>query len=283
MLHVFLSPHIDDVVGSCGGTIARLVYERDEVLVVTCYTYAPNLNSISKKFHKFADYKIRKREDQIALNKLSADYKWLDIEERAYREPILKKTNDVFKIDLSKGLKQFINISYLHEKLDEIFEKNPKTMIYAPLGVGNHFDHVEVFLASLIYMVDNALYDNFLFYLDMYGMASTKIRNKHYLGEKIIPRGKKPEYSSFRAFMITNVINLQISGNSIEQLLSSKYLDIEWEIVTSSIKGYEKLKISALESYESQVEIFGKRTLTKLFRRLHKNWDSSEIFLKAKI
>ncbi len=284
MSHVFLGAHLDDAVVSCGGTIAKLVYEREDILAITVYTRRPDIKSLPRKFHKFADYDLRKKEDQIALDKLSADYKWLDIEERAYRTPLLKRPTDVFKINLSEGLNQFINIAEIQSELDKIFVKNPKAKIYAPLGVGNHFDHVEVFLASLMYMVDNSLFDNFLFYLDSYGMFSTKMRKKHYLGKKIISLGtKKPENSSFRWFMITTVMNSIISGNAIEKLLPSKYLDIEWELKTNSIKGYEKLKLSALECYESQVKLFGIKTLKKFFSRHHKNWDSSELFMKARV
>jgi len=284
MQHIFLAPHLDDAVASCGGTIAKLVYERENVLVITVYTRQPDLKSLSKKFHKYAIYDQRKKEDQKALDKLSADYKWLDIEERAYRTPLIKKPTDVFKINLSEGLKQFLNISEIQVELEKIFEKNPKSKIYAPLGIGNHFDHVEVFLASLMYMVDNALFDSFMFYVDFYGITSTKIRKMHYLGNKIITRGnKKPEKSSIRLYMITSVLSSMISGHSIEKILSSKYLDIEWELKTNSIKGYEKLKLSALECYESQVKLFGTRTLEKFFSRHHRNWDSSELFLHAKV
>jgi LmbE family N-acetylglucosaminyl deacetylase len=283
MQHIFLSPHLDDAVASCGGTIAKLVYEREDVLVVTVYTRQPDLKSLSKKFQKFAIYDQRKKEDQKALDKLSADYKWLDIDERAYRTPLIKKPTDVFKINLSEGLKQFFNIFEIQAELEKIFEKNPKSKIYAPLGIGNHFDHVEVFLASLMYMVDNALFDNFLFYVDFYGITSTKIRNKHYLGSKILPRGtKKPEKTNLKWYIITSVVNLKISGQSIEKILPSKYLDIDWELKTYSIKGYEKLKLSALECYDSQVKLFGKKTLEKFFRRHHSNWESSELFLKGK-
>ncbi|NPD87753.1 MAG: PIG-L family deacetylase [Asgard group archaeon] len=283
MQHIFLSPHLDDAVASCGGTIAKLVYEREEVLIITVYTKELDLESIPKNFHKFAIYDQRKREDKKALDKLSADYKWMDIEERAYRTPLIKKPTDVFKINLSEGIKQFLNIAEIQEELERIFEENPKSCIYAPLGIGNHFDHVEVFLASLMFMVDNALFDNFLFYIDFYGMASTKIRRKHYLGNKLMTLGtKKPEKSSIKWFMITSVVNSMISGQKIEKLLSSKYLDIDWGLKINSIKGYEKLKFLALECYESQVKLFGTKALEKFFRRHHKNWDSSELFLKVK-
>ena len=283
MQHIFLSPHLDDAVASCGGTIAKLIYEREDVEVITLYTRELDLKTVPKKFHKFAIYEQRKKEDKEALDKLSAGLKWLDLEERAYRTPRLKRPTDVFKIDLSLGLKQFINISEIQAEIDKIFEKNPKTKIYSPLGVGNHFDHVEVFLASLMYMVDNAIFDNFFFYLDSYGMFSTKMRKKHYLGKKFLTLGtKKPEKSSIKWFIITSVMNTMISGNEIEKLLPSKYLDIEWDLKANSIKGYERLKLSSLECYESQVKLFGIRTLEKFFRRHHNNWDSSELFLKPK-
>jgi LmbE family N-acetylglucosaminyl deacetylase len=283
MQHIFLSPHLDDAVFSCGGTIAKLVYEREDVLVISIYTEEFDLKTIPKKFHKFAIYDQRKKEDKEALDKLSANFKWLDIEERAYRTPLIKRPTDVFKIDLSKGFKQFLYIADIQSELEKIFEKNPRTQVYAPLGVGNHFDHVEVFLASLMYMVDNALFDNFHFYLDSYGILSSKMRKKHYLGRKIISRGtKKPENSSFRIFMMTRVIHSIISGNSIEQLLPSKYLDLEWEIQTNSIKGYEKTKFISLMKYESQMKLLGEKTLEKFFRRHYENWDNSEIFLKVK-
>lgn len=283
MQHVFVGAHLDDVVCSCGGTIAKLVYNREDVLVITVYTREPNLDTLPKKFHKFANYDLRKKEDKAALDKLSADYKWMDIEERAYRTPILKRPTDVFKIDLSKGLKQFLNIKELQNEIDGIFEKVPNAKIYVPLGIGNHFDHVELFLTSLMYMVDNALFDNFLFYLDSYGMFSTRMRKKHYLGKLIISRGKSPDTSSLRWFMMTTVINSMISGNKIETLLPSKYLDLEWEIVTNSIKGYEKLKRSSLDCYQSQVKLFGKKALDKFFRRFYQNWDNSEIYMHSKI
>ncbi|MHA1346665.1 MAG: PIG-L deacetylase family protein [Candidatus Heimdallarchaeaceae archaeon] len=284
MKHIFLSPHLDDAVVSCGGTIAKLVYQREDVLVLSIYTKNPDIRKVPKRFHKFAIYDQRKMEDQKALNRLSVDYKWLDLEERAYRSPLLKKPTDIFKINLSEGLKQFSNIPKIHAEFDKLIEKYPKAKFYAPLAIGNHFDHVEVFIASLMYMVDYAIFEKFQFYVDFYGMISTRIRNKHYLGKKLITLGtKKPETSSFKLFMISTIMNSMIAGHSIESLLPSKYLDIEWDLKTNSITGYEKLKLSAVENYESQMKLFGQRTIRRFFRRYHNNWDNSELFLQAKM
>ena len=78
------------------------------------------------------------------------------------------------------------------------------------------------------------------------------------------------------------VINSMISGNRIEQILPSKYLDLEWELKTETIKGYEKTKFSAFLCYESQIKLFGIKALEKFFNLHYKNWDSSELFLKVK-
>ncbi len=283
MQHIFLSPHLDDAVVSCGGTIAKHVYQREDVLVVSVFTKNPDIKKIPKKLHKFAIYDQRKKEDQKALNRLSVDYKWLDIEERAYRDPLLRKPTDIFKINLSKGLEQFSNITKIQAEIDKLIEKYPKVKFYAPLAIGNHYDHVEVFLASLKYMIDYAIFDKFLFYVDFYGMISTKIRRKHYLGNRLVTIGtKKPERSSFKLFIITSIMNSMISGGTIEKLLPAKYLDIDWELKTNSIKGYENLKIEALECYESQVKLFGKQVLKKFFNNYHSHWNNSELFLQAK-
>ena len=283
MKHIFLSPHLDDAVGSCGGLIAKLIYQREKVLVLSIYTKNPDLRKIPKKYHKFANYDERKEEDKKAMNKLSADFKWLDLTERTYRVPIPKRLTEVFKIDLSADLAQFPNIAKIQDEISKAIDESPNSIVYAPLGIGNHFDHVEVFLAALMYMVDYALYDNFRFYVDFYGMVNTKIRKKHYLGKKIIRKGlKKPEKSSLKFLMITTIMNSMISGSSIEKLLETKYKSLSWELEPISIHGYEKLKFSALECYESQIKLFGIKHARKAIETFHRNWDNSELYLKAK-
>ncbi len=50
MRHFFLSPHLDYAVASCGGLIAKLVYQRDEVSVISIYTKNPDLTMLSEKY-----------------------------------------------------------------------------------------------------------------------------------------------------------------------------------------------------------------------------------------
>ncbi|MHA1303522.1 MAG: PIG-L deacetylase family protein [Candidatus Heimdallarchaeaceae archaeon] len=52
MDHIFLSPHLDDAVASCGGLIAKLVEQGNKVIVATFFTKSPDLSKIPSKFHK---------------------------------------------------------------------------------------------------------------------------------------------------------------------------------------------------------------------------------------
>ncbi|MHA1400866.1 MAG: hypothetical protein ACTSQE_11020 [Candidatus Heimdallarchaeaceae archaeon] len=148
----------------------------------------------------------------------------------------------------------------------------PNSKIYVPLGIGNHFDHIEVFLSSLMYMVDNALHNQSVFYEDFYGMISTKIRNKHYIIKSYGKRKmKKPERSSFKFFIITNVMSTMISEPSIETFLEPKYKNLVWKCVPEQIKDYEEQKIKAINFYESQVKLFGIKHLKRALEVYHRN------------
>ena len=47
------------------------------------------------------------------------------------------------------------------------------------------------------------------------------------------------------------------------------------------IKGYENIKLTALDCYESQVELFGKKQVKKLILQYHKNWSDSLVYFTA--
>ncbi|MHA1667881.1 MAG: PIG-L deacetylase family protein [Candidatus Heimdallarchaeaceae archaeon] len=283
MWHIFLSPHFDDVVASCGGLIAKLIYEQEEVLVYTIFTHSPNIFFLPKRLHKFTNYQTRVEEDQNALSKLGVDSRHMGLLENAFHPPFFKRPTDVFRLKLKKGLEQFPNLERIWEELENITEEFPKSQIYVPLGIGNHFDHIEVFLAALMYMVDHQDYERFLFYIDFYGMISTKIRKKHYLGLKIIKKGfQKPEKTSLRFFFFSFFLSLIIKGANINKLLDEKYTNLHWSLKQENITGYEKLKLLALEEYKSQVKLFGENALKKALNTFHTNWDHSELYFQAK-
>jgi GlcNAc-PI de-N-acetylase len=88
MIHVFLSPHFDDAVGSCGGTINRLSRAGEDVVVHTIFagTPSPPYSALAGRLH--AEWRsgdspvaVRRAEDARACRVLGcrAEYSdWLD-------------------------------------------------------------------------------------------------------------------------------------------------------------------------------------------------------------
>ncbi|HEX9130796.1 MAG TPA: PIG-L family deacetylase [Ktedonobacteraceae bacterium] len=151
--HIFLSPHFDDVVYSCGGTLGVEVSTGLQPLVITVFAGVPSptleLSPFAAEVHRDMGFRhnaqiavnTRRDEDARALDYLKADYLWLDYLDAIYRGTPASYTDknqlmggDVHFGDLwiDKELAQ--NLVALHDRL-------PDTVWYAPLGIGLHVDH----------------------------------------------------------------------------------------------------------------------------------------------
>ena len=177
-----LSPHLDDGVISAGGMIARAVSEGKKVQVVTFATKEPELEKLPKKFRRFADYKKRKEEDRQALGSLGASRQWLDFSERIFTKPPLHSLQAVFHTPKGSGTDDFVDLLAKKMQIEALAKDNPHAEIMSPLGIGNHFDHVELFLASIMAMTESGLFDRFSFYEDGYAVM-TRARKKHFLAK----------------------------------------------------------------------------------------------------
>lgn len=149
--HIFLSPHFDDVVYSCGGTLGVQVSAGLRPLVITVFAGAPaapvELSPFAANIHRRMGFRqnvqevvaARRREDAEALDYLRADYLWLDYPDAIYRgnPPYYTSTvtgGEVHPGDLEIDRDLAQNLVALHERL-------PDTVWYAPLGIGRHVDH----------------------------------------------------------------------------------------------------------------------------------------------
>jgi LmbE family N-acetylglucosaminyl deacetylase len=151
--HIFLSPHLDDAVYSCGGTIGVQVSTGLHPLVITVFAGVPSPNLELSPFateiqrdmgfrqNAQAVMNTRREEDAHALEYLNVDYLWLDYLDAMYRGTPAYYTqrshligSDVHPADLwiDKELAQ--NLISLHDRL-------PDAVWYAPLGIGRHVDH----------------------------------------------------------------------------------------------------------------------------------------------
>lgn len=144
-----LSPHLDDGVLSCGDYIAHETAIGNEVTIITIFTGYPSsveLSDAAKIYHSNCflsddSMRYRKNEDIAACDLLNCKYLHLDFFECLYRR---KANGDYVYSQLS-------NIYYLDfedtEGVELLFEKlscivSQFDILLAPLGLGNHADHL---------------------------------------------------------------------------------------------------------------------------------------------
>ncbi len=152
--HIFLSPHFDDVVFSCGGTLGVQVSSGLRPLIITVFGGIPapdiQLSPLATQVYSSMGLgsqdaarlvENRRMEDATALNFLQSDYLWLNYLDAIYRgNPAYYTTQeqliggDVHSEDIAIDRQLAQDLIALHERL-------PDTVWYAPLGIGRHVDH----------------------------------------------------------------------------------------------------------------------------------------------
>jgi LmbE family N-acetylglucosaminyl deacetylase len=148
---VFLSPHLDDVVYSCGGTLG-LCAHAGQPLVVTIFAGEPAPGAaLSPAAHdKHAkmgtedaheSMEMRRREDVAALATFGVEHVWLDFPDALYRgDPPLYPRRDQYmggQVHTADGPL----VDRIADELALIERASGPFDWYAPLGVGPHVDH----------------------------------------------------------------------------------------------------------------------------------------------
>jgi LmbE family N-acetylglucosaminyl deacetylase len=151
--HIFLSPHLDDVVYSCGGTLAVQVNTGMRPLVITVFAgipstgYQPSPFALQiQKEMGFRDnptvvMEARRKEDATALDFLNCDYLWLDYLDAMYRGSPGYYANRQQLIGGEVNGADLVIERQLAQDLLALEERLPDVVWYAPLGVGRHVDH----------------------------------------------------------------------------------------------------------------------------------------------
>ena len=150
--HIFLSPHFDDVVYSCGGTLGVQVSVGLRPLVITVFggvptetTLSPFAMDVHRRMGFSQDVKAaiatRRQEDAAAMDFLGVDYLWLDYPDAIYRGTPAYYTHDSQlmggEVDPNdRGIDE-----ELAETLVALRNRLPDAVWYAPLAVGRHIDH----------------------------------------------------------------------------------------------------------------------------------------------
>jgi len=154
--HIFLSPHFDDVVYSCGGTLGVQASCGLRPLVITVFAGAPTpgleLSPFATQIHiegmgftQAAEAEVvmtaRRKEDANALGYLQADYLWLDYLDAIYRgtPAYYTSSRELIGGDINPG--DLWIEKQLAQDLVTLHERLPDAVWYGPLGIGRHVDH----------------------------------------------------------------------------------------------------------------------------------------------
>ncbi len=153
--HVYIAPHLDDAVLSCGGQIAQHAAAGARVLVVTICAGSPKSGAALPPYaeHLERTYGLgadptagRREEDAHALALLGCDGLHLDQLDAPYRLTAYGARAAVFAppvVDDPLGPTTL-------QLLDQLRAQQEGAQLYLPLGVGSHVDHLVICAAGLI-------------------------------------------------------------------------------------------------------------------------------------
>lgn len=159
MKRLILSPHLDDAVLSLGAAIHHWSRAGDDVLVVNVCAGSPDLprySRFARELHTRWGYSadravaLRRREDRAALKLVGAPGRYLGELDAPYRSGgngrWLYPTVDAIFGPVHPSEQR--PDDSLARRLRALARRWGADRVYAPLGIGNHVDHVRVRLAA---------------------------------------------------------------------------------------------------------------------------------------
>ena len=159
--HIFFSPHADDVVLSCGGTIHALAAERRPVEVIGVFAgipRTPRYSAYARQLHAKWHLPVnaieeRWGEDTEAMRQVGVtafehwDYLEAPYRTTAHGEPLYATNEDLTGEVSSEDQKLRTEIS---RRVQGLLERSDNTAVsYFPLSLGHHVDHQILFAIGL--------------------------------------------------------------------------------------------------------------------------------------
>lgn len=164
--HVFLSPHLDDAVLSCGGMIVQLAQAGHVVQVVTVFSGDPPpgaLTPFAQSLHQRwqADYADRRREDRESLSMIGAGAIQWPYPEAIYRHD--RETGAALYDSESSifGEVHPADAPTLASIVDRLRAVDSSAQVMAPLAAGHHVDHQIVRAAAESAAREVAYYEDY--------------------------------------------------------------------------------------------------------------------------
>ncbi len=168
--HIFLSPHLDDAVLSCGGLLAQLTQQGQAVRVINIFAGIPPANRPLSTFARYQHrqwqkalssfvtrhssfVQMRRAEDEAALAHFNARASYLNFPDCIYRgkaeRGIWYYTADEDIFGPVHPAEDRLPLEIARALQSRIETPAEQTQLYAPLSVGNHVDHQLGFLAAV--------------------------------------------------------------------------------------------------------------------------------------
>ena len=156
-LHLYLSPHLDDVPLSCAGLIKNQRKLDHRVLVVTFFTGDPAepLSPLAERYHAVWNrgaqpFAWRRQEDAAAAMALGAEFRHEGMLDAIYRtaqsgSPLYSNVAATFEAVHDQDTR---TVDEIEARVSNLIERLRPTYVYAPVGIGRHVDHQAVILAS---------------------------------------------------------------------------------------------------------------------------------------
>jgi LmbE family N-acetylglucosaminyl deacetylase len=250
---IILSPHLDDAVLSVGALIGREVAAGRTVEVWTCFTAGPPLDDIPPKRRVFGDYTTRRDEDERALAVLGATKRWLDLPERIWRAPTLAKTLHVFHTPAGEG--DFAELGRLRGMVGEAIDSG--ALVYAPLAVGHHCDHMEVAVAALRETIARRAFDRVRFYEDPYALGGGCRRAHFVTRQRSWRRFGAPAWASPRVGALLRLIAMSAKGPGLDHYVPEAAA-LTWTCTPAPVSDADEArKLAACVEYGTQMKAFG--------------------------
>ena len=266
---LIISPHLDDAVLSIGGSIAAMA----DATIATVYTVGPVLDEIAPELVKWGDYEARLKEDTAACEAVGANRVWLGHKERVWRGP-MPAMGYFTTPDDRTGFALLEEIAASLDRLSETlgdFEE-----IYAPLGIGNHVDHVETMLATIEWAAARERIDRLRFYEDFYAL-SEHLRAAHPISRRWMWSGSFVDGQL--ADMLTAILGAR-KGPPLEALCPLFEDVVAWNVEPVAVD--LDLKLAAIACYGSQTTAFGGMPgIASTLRAYHTFWGGEPIWRLA--
>jgi hypothetical protein len=235
--------------------------------VVTFFASEPDAATVSRELAPFARYPVRRAEDERALALLDAAWERLGFVERAFRAPPLATQGAVFRA-LPDDAARLPNLPAMRAAIADLRARHAGALVLAPLGVGNHVDHVELFLAA----VENPA--GVWFYEDAYALVRAA-RRRHFVTRRC-PLDGAADRSTLRTFALGRALAWAMRGPTAETLVAPRVHALDWRVEPVAIAAWEARKLDAVRAYASQVAALGGDGWLRALGRQHRLWGGAE-------